>query len=65
MFGPKRDKISGEWRKLHTEELHTFCSFLSIIRQIQSWRMRWAGHVAGIGEDKRTHGKETTMKTEA
>jgi hypothetical protein len=50
--GSKRDEITGDWRKLHNEELHNLCSSPSIIR-IKSRRMRWAGHVARMGE-KRT-----------
>jgi hypothetical protein len=46
IFGPKRDKVTGEWRKLHNEELHDLYSSLSILRIIKSRRMRWAGHVA-------------------
>jgi hypothetical protein len=49
MFGPKRDEVTGSWRKLHNEELHTLYSFPSIIRMIKSRRMRWAGHVARTG----------------
>jgi hypothetical protein len=45
-FGPKRDKVTGEWRKLHNEELHDLYSSTSIIRIIKSRRMRWSGHVA-------------------
>jgi hypothetical protein len=47
--GPKRD-VTGGWRKLHNEELHNLYSSPSIIRMIKSRRMRWAGHVACIGE---------------
>jgi hypothetical protein len=47
IFGPKRDEVTGEWRKLHNEELHDLYS--SSIRIIKSRRMRWAGHVARIG----------------
>jgi hypothetical protein len=43
IFGPKRDEVNGEWRKLHNEELHDLCSSPSIIRIIKSRRMRWAG----------------------
>jgi hypothetical protein len=46
IFGPKRDELTGEWRKLHNEELHDLYSSPSIIRIIQARRMRWAGHVA-------------------
>jgi hypothetical protein len=53
IFGPKRDEVTGGWRKLHNEELHNLCSSTSIIRMIKSRRMRWAGHVARMGE-KRT-----------
>jgi hypothetical protein len=48
--GPKRDEVTGEWRKLHDEELHDLYSSLSIIRIFKSRRMRWAGHVARMGE---------------
>jgi hypothetical protein len=46
IFGPKRDEVTGECRKLHNEELHDLYSSPSIIRIIKSRRMRWAGHVA-------------------
>jgi hypothetical protein len=46
IFGPKRDEVTGEWRKLHNEELRDLYSSPSIIRIIKSRRMRWAGHVA-------------------
>jgi hypothetical protein len=42
----RRDKVTGDWRTLHNEELHNFCSLLSIIRMIKRRRIRWAGHVA-------------------
>jgi hypothetical protein len=51
IFGPKRDEVTGEWRKLHNEELHTLYSSPDIIRQIKSRRMRWVGHVAHMGEE--------------
>jgi hypothetical protein len=52
IYGPKRDEVTGEWRKLHNEELHILYSFPNIIRQIKSRRMRWAGHVARVGEKR-------------
>jgi hypothetical protein len=51
IFGPNRDEVTGEWRKLHSEELHNLYSPPNIIRQIKSIRMRWAGHVARMGEE--------------
>jgi hypothetical protein len=47
--GPRRDEVTGEWRKLHNGELHNLYSSPDIIRQIKSRRMRWAGHVARVG----------------
>jgi hypothetical protein len=49
IFGPKRDEVTGVWRKLHNEELCDLYSSLTIVRVIISRRMRWAGHVARIG----------------
>jgi hypothetical protein len=50
IFGPERDKVTGEWRKLHNEELYDlYCTPDIIIRVIKSRRMRWAGHVARMG----------------
>jgi hypothetical protein len=49
IFGPKRDEVTGEWRKLHYDEFHSLYSSSSIIRIIKSRRMIWAGHVAGWG----------------
>jgi hypothetical protein len=49
LFGPKRDEVTGAWRKLHKEELRDLCSSPSIIRIIKSRIMRWAGHVARMG----------------
>jgi hypothetical protein len=49
IFGPKRDEVTGDWRKLHNEELHNLYSSPDIIRMIKSRRMRWAGHVARMG----------------
>jgi hypothetical protein len=50
IFGPKKDGVTGGWRKLHNEELHNLYSSSSKIRIIKSRRMRWAGHVARMGE---------------
>jgi hypothetical protein len=50
--GPKKDEVTGEWRKLHSEELHILYYFPNI-RQIKSRRMRWAGHVARMGEERK------------
>jgi hypothetical protein len=50
IFGPKRDKMTGGWRKLHNEELHNLYASPNIIRVIKSRRVKWAGHVARIGE---------------
>jgi hypothetical protein len=50
IFGPKRDEVIGDWRKLHNEELHGLYSSSSFVRVIKARRMRWAGHVARMGE---------------
>jgi hypothetical protein len=50
IFGPKRDEVTGEWTKLHTEELHYLYS-CSNIRQVKPSRMIWEGHVACMGEE--------------
>jgi hypothetical protein len=55
IFGPKRDEITGEWRKLHNEELHILHSSPNIIRQIKSRRIRWAAHVARMGEERNVY----------
>ena len=55
IFGPKRDGVTGEWRKLHNEELNDLYSSPSILRVIKSRRMRWAGHVARMGEGRGVH----------
>ena len=50
IFGPKRDEVAGEWRRLHNEELYALSSSLNIIRVTKSRRMRWVGHVARTKE---------------
>ena len=52
IFGAKRDEITGEWRKLHSEELKDLYCSPNIVRAIKPRRMRWAGHVARMGEEK-------------
>ena len=50
IFGPKKDEVAGEWRKLHNGELNDLYSSPNIVRVIKSRRMRWAGHIARMGE---------------
>jgi len=52
VFGPKRDEVTGEWRKLHNEELSDMYSLPNIERVVKSGRMRWAGQVARMGEGR-------------
>jgi hypothetical protein len=54
IFGPKRDEVT-EWRKLHNEEIHNLYSSPDIIRQVKSRRMRWAGHVTRMGEERKVY----------
>jgi hypothetical protein len=55
IFGPKRDEVTGEWRKLHNEELRDLCSSPSIIRMIKPRWMKWAGHIERMGERKNAY----------
>jgi hypothetical protein len=55
IFGPKRDGVTGEWRKMHKEELHNLYSSPSIIKIIKSRRMRWAEHVARMGKKRNVY----------
>ena len=52
IFGPKRDEVTGEWRRLHNEERNDFYCSPNIVRVIKSRRMRWAGHVARMGVER-------------
>ena len=70
IFGPRRDEVTGEWRRLHSEELNDLYSSPNIERVIKSRRMRWAGHVARMDEERgcigscwKNRGKETTGDT--
>ena len=49
--GPRRDEVTGKWRRLHNEELNDLYCSPNIVRVIKSRRMRWAGHVARMGEE--------------
>jgi len=55
VFGPKRDEVTGEWRKLHNKKLSDLYSLPNIVRVVKSRRMRWAGHVARMGEERGMH----------
>jgi hypothetical protein len=52
MFGPKRDEVAGEWRKLHNEKLHKLYCLSNIVRVIKSRTMRWVGHITRVGEGR-------------
>ena len=55
VFGPKRDEVTGEWRKLHKEDLRDLYSLPNVVRVVKSRRMRWAWHVACMGEGRGVH----------
>ena len=73
IFGPRRDEVTGEWRSLHNEELNNLYSSPNIVWVIKLRRMRWAGHVARMSEERgvyrvlvgETGGKETNGEAEA
>jgi len=52
IFGPRRDEVTGDWRRLHNEELNNLYSSPNIVRATKSRRMRWAGHAARMGEER-------------
>jgi hypothetical protein len=56
IFGPKKDEVTGEWRKLHNEEFTNQDTSPNIVRVIKSRRTRWAGHVPGMGRERRVQG---------
>jgi hypothetical protein len=62
IFGPKRDEVTGEWRKVHNEELRDLYSSPSIIRIMKAKRVGWAGHVARMEEKRRTQGHSVVSK---
>jgi hypothetical protein len=69
IFGSKRDEATGEWRKLHNEELIDLYPSPNIVRVVKSRRIRWVGHVARMGEGRAMYkvfvGKETNGETQA
>ena len=52
IFGPRRDEVKGEWRRFHNQELNDLYCSPNIVRVIKWRRMRWAGHVARMGEER-------------
>jgi hypothetical protein len=62
IFGPKRDEVTGDWRKLHNEDLHNLYSSPNIIRLIKLRRMRWTVHVGRLGRTGKPEGKKPIRK---
>jgi hypothetical protein len=52
IFGPRRDEVTGDWRRLHNEEINVLFSSPNIVRAIKSRRIKWVGHVARMGEER-------------
>ena len=52
IFGPRREEVTGQWRRMHNEELNDLCSSPNIVCVIKSRRIRWAGYVARMGEER-------------
>jgi hypothetical protein len=63
-FGPKKDEVIGGWKNLNNVELHNLYCSKSIIRMIKSRKMRWAGHVARMGETRNAYRKERDRRWE-
>ena len=56
IFGPRRDEVTGEWKRLHNEELNDLYSSPNIVWVVKSRRMKWAGHVTRMGEERGVYG---------
>jgi hypothetical protein len=63
IFGPRRDEVTGIWRRLHNEELNVLYSSPNIVQVIKSRRMRWAGHVMCVGEAKGAYSNQRERTT--
>jgi len=64
IFGPRRDEVTEEWRRLHNEELNDLYTSPNTVRVINSRRMKWAGHVACMGEERGCIGSEWGNRSE-
>ena len=63
IFGTRRDEVTGDWRRLHNKEINVLYSSSNIVWVIKSRRMRWAGHVARMGEERKCEGENGGKKT--